>query len=75
MATNLLPASTLVERAAGLGAVSRGMLRERAMELAVTNGRSFQETSKSDWEQAKRELAAQPDLDPETAVLASRIQC
>ena len=36
--------------------VTRGMLRERAVELAVRSGRGAQETSKSDWEQAKQEL-------------------
>lgn len=38
------------------GAVTRGMLRERAMELAMRSGRAAQEASKSDWEQAKQEL-------------------
>jgi hypothetical protein len=36
--------------------VTRGMLRERAVELAVTNGRQPHEVSKFDWEEAKREL-------------------
>lgn len=36
--------------------VTRGMMRERAVELAVMNGRPAHEASKSDWEAAKREL-------------------
>jgi hypothetical protein len=32
------------------------MLRQRAVELAVINGRPAHEASKSDWESAKREL-------------------
>lgn len=35
---------------------SRKRARERAVELATSQGRSAQETTKSDWEQAKREL-------------------
>ena len=37
--------------------VTRGMLRKRAIELAMNDGRSALEASKSDWEQAKHELA------------------
>jgi hypothetical protein len=47
------------------------MMRERAVELAIINGRSAQETSQSDWEQAKRELTGDSDLDPNEAVLES----
>ena len=47
------------------------MVRERAVELAVINGRSAQDVSKSDWEQAKRELTGEPDPDPKEAVLES----
>jgi hypothetical protein len=39
------------------------MVRERAVELAVINGRSTHEVSKSDWEQAKRELTGEPEPD------------
>ena len=55
----------------GIGTVTRKMVRERAAELAVINGRSAQETSKSDWEQAKRELTGEPDMDPKEAILES----
>lgn len=40
------------------------MVRERAAELAVINGRPATQASKADWEQAKRELTGQPDADP-----------
>jgi len=40
----------LTENSAGLGTVTRKMVRERAVELAVINGRSAQEVPKSDWE-------------------------
>lgn len=41
--------------------VIRGMVRERAVELAVTNGRKPHEASKSDWENAKREMIGLPE--------------
>lgn len=50
-----LPPEALAEN--GLGAVSRRLIRERAAELALINGRPAHEINKSDWEQAKRELA------------------
>ena len=61
----------MTENSAGLGTVTRKMVRERAVELAVINGRSAQDVSKSDWEQAKRELTGEPDTDPKAAVLES----
>jgi len=71
MKTNPLKEGTLTENSAGLGTVTRKMVRERAAELAVINGRSMQDVSKSDWEQAKRELTGEPDADPKEAVLES----
>jgi hypothetical protein len=61
----------LTENSAGLGTVTSKMVRERAVELAVINGRSQQDVSKSDLEQAKRELTGEPDADPKEAVLGS----
>ena len=71
MKTNLLKEGTLTENSAGLGTVTRQMVRERAVELAVINGRSAQDVSKADWELAKRELTGEPDTDPKTARLES----
>ena len=56
---------------AGLGTVTRRMVRERAAELAVINGRSAKEVSKSDWEQAKRELTGEPDANLKEVILES----
>lgn len=61
----------MTHNSAGLGTVTRTMVRERAVELAVINGRSAQDVSKSDWEQAKQELTGEPDTDPQEAVLES----
>jgi hypothetical protein len=71
MKTNPLKEGTLTENSAGLGTVTRKMVRERAVELAVINGRSKEEVSKSDWEQAKRELTGEPDADPKEAIMES----
>ena len=71
MNINPLKQGVLTENSEGIGTVSRKMVRERAVELAVIDGRSAQEASKSDWEQAKRELTGEPDIDPNEAVLES----
>ena len=71
MKTNPLKEGALTENSAGLGTVTRKMVRERAVELAVINGRSAREASKSDWEQAKRELTGEPDTDPKSTALES----
>ena len=71
MKDNPLKQGALTENSAGVGTVTRTMIRERAIELAVINGRTAQEVSKSDWEQAKRELTGGSDTDPKEAVLES----
>jgi hypothetical protein len=71
MKTNPLKEGALTENSADIGTVTRKMVRERAVELAIINGRSAQEVSKSDWEQAKRELTGKPDVDPKEAILES----
>lgn len=60
-----------MENSSGIGTVSREMVRKRAVELAIINGRSAHEASKSDWEQAKRELTGKSDIDPNEAILES----
>ena len=72
MKTNPLKEGALTENSAGIGTVTRKMVRERAVELAVINGRTAHQTSQSDWEQAKRELTGEPDVDPKAA--AARIR-
>ncbi len=71
MKTNPLKDGVLTENSAGIGTVTRKMVRERAVELAVINGRTTQEVSKTDWEQAKRELTGEPDADPKETILES----
>jgi hypothetical protein len=71
MKTNPLKQGLLTENSAGIGTVTREMVRARAVELAVIAGRSAVEVSKSDWEQAKRELAGEPEINPKEALLES----
>ena len=71
MKTNPLKDGALTENSAGLGTVTRKAVRARAAELAVINGRSPNEPSKSDLELAKRELTGDSDTDSKEAVLES----
>lgn len=61
----------MTENSAGIGTVTRAMVRKRALELAIINGRAEPEVSKSDWDQAKRELTGEPHRDPKKAALES----
>jgi len=61
----------LTDNSAGLGTVTCKMVRKRAVELAIINGRSAHDVSKSDWEQAKRELTGELDEDPKEVVIDS----
>jgi hypothetical protein len=63
MKPNLLKEGTLTENSVGIGTVTRKMVRERAVELAVINGHAVQDVSKAEWEQAKRELTGEPEPD------------
>ena len=71
MKANPMKEGVLTENSAGIGTVTRKMVRERAVELAVINGRSAQEVSKSDRDQAQRELTGEPDTDPKEVALES----
>jgi hypothetical protein len=68
---NLLKAGHVTDNGAGIGTVTRGMVRERAVELAIINGRPASEVSPSDWDQAKRELTGGSDTEPKDVVLES----
>lgn len=71
MKPNPLKDGVLTENSAGIGTVTRRMVRERALELASMNERSSAQVSESDMEQAKRELTGKPDMDPKEAALDS----
>ena len=61
----------MIINSTGVGTVTRKMVRERATELALINGRPAQEVSAADWEQAKRELTGGSETDPKEALLES----
>ena len=71
MKTNPPQEAALIINSTGVGTVTRKMVRERATELALINGRSAKDVSATDWKQAKRELTGEPDIDPKEAVLES----
>ncbi|MFZ0826023.1 MAG: hypothetical protein WAO02_01240 [Verrucomicrobiia bacterium] len=71
MKANPLKKGALTENSAGLGTVTRKMVRERAIELAVINGRTARDVSESDWKQAKSELTGEPGADPKETIIES----
>ncbi len=68
---NLLKDGQMSENGAGIGTVTRGMVRQRAVELAIINGRPASEVSPSDWDEAKRELTGGSDTDSNDMILES----
>jgi len=71
MNTNPLQEGALIIHGIGIGPVTRGMVRERAAELAVINGRQAHEASRMDWDEATRELTGGATSDPKQALLES----
>ena len=69
MKTDPLKQGILTENSVGIGTITQEMVRERATELAVINGRSVEDVSVFDLEQARRELTGETDIDPKDAIL------
>jgi hypothetical protein len=67
--TNPLKQGALIEDSTGIGTVTREMVSERAVELALINGHPAHEASQTDWDQAKRELTGEPEMDPNQLLL------
>ncbi len=65
MRKNPLNKGIIMENAAGIGAVTSEMIEARARELAAINGRPSSEPSEADYQQAKRELTGEAELDPQ----------
>ena len=55
----------------GIGTVSPDMVRKRAEELALINGREAHNVSKSDWDEATRELTCGDEIDPQQTLMES----
>jgi hypothetical protein len=71
MDKNPLNKGVLTGNAVGIGPVTRAMLQARARELALIAGHAPPHVSQVDYEQAKRELTGESDLDRQEAVLES----
>jgi hypothetical protein len=71
MNPNPLKQGALTKNSAGIGTVTRKMVRERAVELAAINGRPAQDVSPSDWQQARRELTGESGMDSKETALDS----
>jgi hypothetical protein len=71
MKPNPLKEGVLTDNSAGIGTVTPTMVRQRAAELAVIDGRSELGVSKSECEEARRELTGEPDTDSREAALES----
>jgi hypothetical protein len=69
MNTNPLTKGIISEKFKGVGTVTEKMVEQRAVELALINGRAAKDVSRTDYEQAKRELTGESDIDPEEAAL------
>jgi hypothetical protein len=71
MKTNPLKEGALTNNSEGIGTVTRKMVRERAVELAVIDGRSPQSVTKADWVQAKQELTGETGEESPESLLES----
>ena len=71
MKKNPLKDGALTENSAGIGPVTPKMVMGRADELAIIDGRWLHRASKSETEQARRELTGETDMDPEETALES----
>lgn len=69
MKHNPLNHGALTEKGTGIGPVTRNMIRARAEELAIIDGRTAQAVTEADLEQAGRELSGGPDKGPLKTVL------
>src|SRR5882724_12680562 len=65
MKKNPLNKGIIMENADGVGTVTPAMIEARACELAVINGRDSSKPTKADYQQAKRELTGEEEIDPQ----------
>ncbi len=65
MRKNPLNKGIIMENAAGIGTVTSEMIEARARELAAINGHGSSEPSEADYQQAKRELTGEAEIDPQ----------
>ena len=65
MRKNPLNKGIRMENADGIGTVTPAMVEARARELAAINGRDSSKPSEADYQQAKRELTGEEEIDPQ----------
>jgi hypothetical protein len=63
MRKNPLNKGVIMENATGIGTVTPEMVEARARELAAINGHRSSEPSEADYQQAKRELTGESELE------------
>ncbi len=68
MKQNRIEDGRFTEHGHGLGTVTEAMVRHRAAEIAVINGRSPEQVLSSDLAEARRELTGEERLVPSTPV-------
>jgi hypothetical protein len=71
MRKNPLNKGIIMENADGAGTVTPAMVEARARELALIDGRDSSKPTKADYQQAKRELTGEDDIDPQQENLES----
>ena len=71
MKRNQIQEGRISDHTHGMGNVTWQMVRQRARELAVINGRLPREVLDSDFEQARRELTGQDDISPQEQAIES----
>ena len=65
MKKNPLNKGVIMENADGIGTVTPAMVEARARELALINGHGSSGPTKADYQQAKRELTGEEEIDPQ----------
>jgi len=68
---NPLNKRVIMENADGTGTVTPAMVEARARELALIDGRDSSKSTEADYQQAKRELTGEEEIDPQQENLES----
>ena len=71
MRRNPLNKGIIMENADGIGTVTPAMVETRARELALIDGRDSSKSTEADYQQAKRELTGEEEIDPQQENLES----
>ena len=71
MKKNPLNKGVIMENADGIGTVTPAMVEARARELALIDGRDSSEPTAADYQQAKRELTGEEEIDAQQENLES----